>query len=133
MPQAADIVIDNGAATPVAKTFTLLTPAAGDGSSARWALKEGTISVVFPKIEVSARKNAGANARKALVSITVPSSYTEAATGLTAVGSSAVFNGSATIPDDFPEALKNDFVAFVVNGVANAIVKACLRDGLPAT
>lgn len=50
MPQATDLVINNGAGTPVAKTFTLMAPAAGDNSLASWALKEGTISSVFPKI-----------------------------------------------------------------------------------
>ena len=47
MPQAIDIVIYNGASTPVEKTFTLIAPAAGDGSYANWRLKEGTIASVF--------------------------------------------------------------------------------------
>jgi hypothetical protein len=133
MPQATDLVIENGATTPVAKTFTLMTPSAGDSSSAKWALKEGTISKVFPSIEQTARANASNDARKVNGTLKVPSSYTEAATGLTAVGSSAVFNWTATVPNDFPEALKNDFAAFAKNAVADAILNACIRDGLPAT
>jgi hypothetical protein len=133
MPQAIDLVINNGAATPVAKTFKLLTPAAGDNSSALWALKEGTISSVFPTIEVSARKNAGNDARKVNLTVKIPSSYTVAATGLTAVGSAAVINITATVPADFPEALKDDFAAFAKNAVANAVLNACIRDALPAT
>jgi len=132
MPQAVDLVINNGAGTPVAKTFTLMTPASGDNSPALWALKEGTISKVFPTIEESARKNASGDARKCNITIKVPSSYTEAATGLTAVGSAAVFNGTVTMPTDFPEALKNDFVAFVKNAMANTLIQACVRDALPA-
>lgn len=131
MPQAADITINNGAGTPVAKTFTLMAPAAGDGSTAKWALKEGTIMKVFPKIEVSAKAN-GNNARKCHVSFKLPSSYTDSVTGLTAVGSAADLNVYATIPDDFPEALKNDFQAYAVNLIAHAIIKACIRDGLGA-
>lgn len=133
MPQAQNLDINNGAATPVAKTFTLLTPAAGDGSSALWALREGTISKVNPTIEVSTRANAQNNARKCMVTLKVPSSYTQAATGLTAVGSSAVFNGSVTIPDDYPEVLKDDFVAFITNALNSALLKSCLRDALPAS
>lgn len=133
MPQATDITVHNGAATPVSKTFTLITPAAGDNSSAQWALKEGTISSVFPTIEISTRKNAGKSARKCFMTIRVPSSYTVAATGLTAVGSAAVMNLTVTIPGDFPEALKNDFSAFVTNVIASTLVKACLRDAIPAS
>lgn len=133
MPQATDLIINNGAGTPVAKTFVLLTPAGGDNSSALWALKEGTISKVFPTIEESARKNGNGDARKCNITLKVPSSYTEAATGLTAVGSAAVFNGTVTMPADFPEALKNDFVAFIKNALAHAVLQACMRDALPAT
>lgn len=46
MPQAINLTIDDETATP--KTFELISPAAGDGSIAEWALKEGTISSVFP-------------------------------------------------------------------------------------
>jgi hypothetical protein len=38
-----------------------------------------------------------------------------------------------TVPDDFPEALKNDAVAFVKNLAANTIIQAVMRDGLPAS
>lgn len=133
MPQASDITINNGAATPLPKLFTLLTPAAGDNSSALWALKEGPISKVFPTIEISTRKNQNGNARKCFVTVRLPSSYTEAANGLTAVGSAAVFNANTTIPADFPENLKNDFVAFISNAIAHQLVKACLRDAVPAS
>lgn len=131
MPQATDLSIENG--TGVAKTFALLTPAAGDKSPALWALQEGAIRKVFPTITESARANVGNNARKCEITLKVPSSYTDGSTGLTALGSSAVLNITATVPDDFPEALKNDFAAFAKNAVANAVLNACIRDGLPAT
>lgn len=131
MPQAADIVINNGAGTPVAKTFTLLSPAAGDGSYANWRLKEGAISSIFPAIAVSARANG--SARKANIKLRLPSSYTDTVTGLTKVGSAFDFNVDVTVPDDFPEALRADAVAFATNLMANAIIKAVVRDGYPAT
>lgn len=132
MPQAADIVINNGAGTPVAKTFTLISPAAGDGSFANWRLKEGAISSVFPAIAMSARAN-GNNARKANIKLRIPSSYTDTVTGLTKVGSAFDMNVDVTVPDDFPEALKNDAVAFATNLMTNAIAKAVVRDAVPAT
>lgn len=132
MPQAQDIIINNGAQTPVAKTFTLISPAAGDGSYANWRLKEGTISTIFPRIAIAARAN-GNRARKANIKLQIPSSYTDSVTGLTKVGSSFDFSVDVTVPDDFPEGLKNDAVAFATNLMASAIVKAVIRDAVPAT
>lgn len=132
MPSAQDLVLKNGASTPVDKTFTLYSPAAGDNSPAVWALKEGTISSVFPRITSSARAT-GNNSRQVQLKLRIPSSYTDTVTGLTKVGSAFEFNGTISVPNDFPEALKNDATAFTQNLMANAIIKACYRDGLPAT
>lgn len=131
MPQATDLVIDNGAATPEPKTFTLLAPAAGDNSYANWRLKEGLISSVFPRIAVSARANG--TARKANIKLRIPSSYTDAVTGLTKVGSAFDLNIDVTVPDDFPESLKNDAVAFTANMVNHVLIKAVIRDAVPAS
>lgn len=129
MPQATDLTIANAA--EVDKTFTLLTPAAGDGGVAEWALREGTISTVFPRLTLSASKKA--TARSAKVKFRLPSSYTDTVTGLTNVGSFAEFNGTWVVPDDFPEALRADFPVFVKNAIATALLIACAKDGLPAT
>lgn len=131
MPQAIDLVINNGAGTPVAKTFTLLTPSAGDGSIAEWALKEGAISAVFPRITSTAQRT-GNGSRNVKIKLRVPSSYTDTVTGKTLVGSAFEFNGTASVPDDFPEALKSDATAFVKNLVAHALVQAMMRDAVPA-
>lgn len=132
MPQAIDLVINNGAGTPVAKTFTLLAPAAGDNSVAEWALKEGTIGSVFPRLSCLAKRT-GNNSRKAQIKLKVPSSYTDTVTGLTKVGSAFEADIFVSVPDDFPEALKNDAVAYTVNSVNHALFKAVIRDGLPTT
>jgi len=129
MPQATDLTIANAA--EVDKTFALLTPAAGDGGVAEWALREGTISTVFPRLTLSASKKATARSMK--VKFRLPSSYTDTVTGLTNVGSFAEFNGTWVVPDDFPEALRADFPAFVKNAIATALLLACAKDGLPAT
>lgn len=129
MPAAVDLVLNNGAA--VAKTFTLYSPSAGDNSVATWKLKEGTIASVFPVITTSARAT-GNQSRKMQMKFRLPSSYTETVTGLTKVGSAFEFDGSASVPDDFPEALKADAVAFVKNAIAHALIQAMMRDGQPA-
>lgn len=133
MPQATNLVVKNGAVTPVDKTFTLLAPAAGYNSVAEWALKEGVISSVFPKFTAMASDNRQSSSKKVQLKFRLPSSYTDSVTGLTAVSSAFEFNGSVTIPDDFPEALKADAVAFVVNLIGTALVQSMIRDGAPAT
>lgn len=132
MPQAVDLVLKNGAATPVDKTFTLMAPAAGEASWANWRLKEGPISSVFPRIAMLARENASRNARKSQIKLQIPSSYTDTVTGLTKVGSAFDVSIECTVPNDFPEALKNDAVAFTANLVNHVLTKAVIRDGVPA-
>lgn len=131
MPQATALVLANGAATPVNKTFDLDAPAAGFNSVAAWSLREGSISGVFPKITSVAQSSASANKVNAI--LRVPSSYTNSVTGLTSVGSAFQFKIEATVPKDFPEALKADAIAFSKNLVAHALIQAMIRDGLPAT
>lgn len=130
MPQATDLVIKNNAA--VDKTFTLLSPAAGDNALASWALKEGSISSVFPKITALARPTGNA-ARRVQIKLRIPSSYTDTVTGLTQVSSAFEADIYATVPDNYPEALKNDAVAFTKNLVATTLAQAMIRDGLSAT
>lgn len=130
MPQAADLVLQNAAAAN--KTFTLLNPAAGMNSLCNWALKEGTISSVFPKISLLA-KTTGNQSQQTQTKLRIPSSYTDTVTGLTKVGSAFEVNMTVSVPNDFPEALKADAAAFTQNLMANAIIKACYKDGLPAT
>lgn len=132
MPQAADIVVQNGAATPVDKTFTLVTPASGDGGIAEWALKEGPISSVFPVLTASAAKT-GNSSRKLTVKFRLPSSYTDSVTGLTNVNSAAEMNVSFSVPNSLPEALKDDYVAFCTNLLSSALLKSMIKDAYPAT
>jgi hypothetical protein len=129
MPSAINLTIKNAAA--VDKTFTLNTPAAGDNGVAEWVLKEGLVSSVFPKLTAVARRT-GNSSRKASFKFRYPSSYTDANTGLPKVGAGFEANIEVSVPDEFPEALKDDAVAYVVNVVANSVIKSMMRDGLPA-
>lgn len=129
MPQASDIIVKNAAS--VDKTFALITPAAGDGGIAEWALKEGTISAVFPRITASSHKTP--RGRVLTEKFRYPSSYNDAVTGLTNVGSAAEVNVKISVPSDYPENKKDDFVAFTVNAFQTALLKAMMRDAVSAT
>lgn len=131
MPQATQTLVIKNAAG-VDKTFTLISPAAGDGGIMEYALKEGTISSVFPKLTASATKS-GNRSRKLKTKFILPSSWTDTVTGLTNVGSRAEFNGDVSVPDDFPESLKDDFVALATNAFRTALLQAMIRDAVPGT
>lgn len=131
MPSATDLVVVNGASTPVEKTFTLVTPAAGDGGIARWALKEGPISAVFPVFTAMANQTGNAS-RTLKCKFRLPSSFTDAATGLTMVGPAAEFNATGSVPLSFPENLKDDYVAYATGLFHTALVKAMMRDSIGA-
>lgn len=130
MPQAVNLVLKNAAA--VDQTFALYNPSAGDDSWANWRLKVGAISSVFPKIAILARVTPN-KARKAIIKLQIPSSYTDAVTGLTNVNSQFDAEVRITVPDDFPEAVKADAVAYLTNLMANAMVKEVVRDAVPPT
>lgn len=125
MPNAVDISVKNGA--NVDKTFALVSPAAGDGGIAMWALKEGAISAVFPVITAMATKT-GNNSRKLTIKFKLPSSYTDTVTGKTMVDTGAEMNVSFSMPNDFPETLKADNVAFAINLLNSTLFKAAIRD-----
>lgn len=132
MPQAIDLTVKNGASTPVDKTFNLVTPAAGDRGVAQWALKEGAISSVFPTFTASSHATNN-NSRQLTLKLKVPSSYQDNVTGLTNVGSAFALHVAVSVPNDLPEAIKSDCVAYAVNLLNTTLIKAMIRDAVPAT
>jgi predicted transcriptional regulator len=127
MPQAANLTVNNAAA--VAKTFTLLNPSAGLNSEARWALKEGLNSSVFPRLSAVLRTDTSVKGTAGVFKVTFPQSYTDASTGLVKRGSAAELVITNKIPDDWPESLKADWKAYVKNLVAHADVQVFLEGG----
>lgn len=130
MPSAINIVVKNF--TNVDKTFTLVSPAAGFGSNAEWKLKEGAIVGAFPTLTSQARKT-GNKSQVTQIKFSMPVTYIDTTQGRTIVGPSAQMNATFSMPDDFPEANRDDFAAFCGNLVKNAVITAQVRDGVPAT
>jgi len=126
MPQAADFTINNGAGTPVAKTFTLLAPAAGVNGEAKWELREGANSTVFPRFSAVLRPDPSVKGFSSVMKHRYPAAYTDTTTGLVKPSAVAEFVGTVKMPDDFPETDKANFVAFIVNSVANSLWKQFL-------
>lgn len=136
MPQATDIIVNNGAATPVAKTFSLVAPMSGYGGIAEWLNKEGGSQIAFPKITYTARDITSSSRRKCQIKVRLPATYIDPTTGMPALLATAEFNGEVTMPHAFPEANKADFIAFVKNVISHALMSGstgALKDATPLT
>lgn len=129
MPQQTDLVINDNAA--VARTFVAISPGSF-GTPAEWVYKAGVVSTVFPRITALATKTQN-QSNKLSVRFKYPSSYVDAASGLTKAGTAFEFNGTVSVPDAFPEALRADAVAFCANMINHALIKSMIKDALPAT
>lgn len=127
MPQAQNLVIQNGAA--VNKTFTLYAPAPGDTGNATWKLKEGADSRYFPTLTIGTKL--APTARKLTLRLRVPRDPLSGDNGGPAASCFAALD--VVVPDQFPESLKNDWVAFLANALNHADVKAAIRDAVPLT
>lgn len=127
MPQATNLVIKNAA--NVDKTFTLYAPAPGDTGNATFKLKEGADSRYFPTITVGTKVTS--QARKATIRLRVPRDPLSGDVGGPAAACFAAVE--LTVPDQFPEAMKADWVSFLVNALNHADIKAVIRDAVPLT
>lgn len=129
MPSATNLVIKDAAA--VDRTFTLYSPSAGDSSLATWKYKKGDVPTAYPTITAMAAPTA-AKSRKLTLKLRDPASHLDPATGLVKVVGFAELNVTVSVPDEFPDSKRDDFVAFIANAFSHVLVKAMLRDALPA-
>lgn len=128
---ATDLTVKNKAGLD--KIFKLLSPSAGLGAIATWFLREGPISSVFPSLTTSANRNPKSRIDTAQVKFKLPSSYTDSVTGLTNVGSHAEMTVNVRIPQDFPEALRDDFETLSLNLLSTDMVRDLIRNCAPNT
>lgn len=126
MPNATNIIVQNASA--VDKTFEVLTPSGGDGGIARYALKEGAAPVAFPTLTVVARATTNAS-RKTSTKVHVPFTYSDPVSGLIKKGPAFELNIEASMPDAFPENMRDDAVAYGVNLAASSLMRQVFRDG----
>lgn len=132
MQAPATIALNNGATTPVSKTFTLYYPASGDGGVAEYALEEGATRDQYPRITMSARKRA--DGRASLVKIACPQVTTNVVTGAVDVVKDAVLIKIEVLAKaSVPQSLCDDGKAYAANLLANLSVKELFTKQLPLT
>lgn len=125
MPQAINFIVKNAANAD--KTFELLQPAAGNGSIAEWAIKDGPVSTAFPRFTASSNRTPVSQILTE--KIRYPVTFTDVSTGLTQqLCKPAELHVKCVMPHDFPEGKKDDFLAIATNAIASAFNKSQLRD-----
>lgn len=132
MPQAIDITLNDGLATPVGRLFALNTPSAGINSVAEWQYRKGNTAAGFPTITSSASRSKS-GVRRTKIKLTVPYVVTDPVSGMPVLADKFEFNGDWAMGVLFPEDQKADAVAFSANLLANALIKSLIRDANPAT
>jgi hypothetical protein len=136
MPQATNLTLANGAATPVNKTFTLLAPAAGFGGLTEWAVKEGDFSGSYTRLTAMVRKtgtDGGSNGSNRVCQIKLKVPYTVVVDGVPNIIDIGEFNGSFTTRGNLPDTVKADLVAFVGNFLKTTLARDLVVDGAPAS
>lgn len=129
MPTAQNIELNN--AQNVTKTFQVAAVASGT-APALYLLREGANQSVFPKLEISSRKNGTADARKVRMTLNVPSSTVDA-NGVTRKSASILFIIDVTVPDLVPDSVRDDAIAYVGSALFNPQLMDTFKTGFAPT
>lgn len=124
MGQAANIVLNDGQATPVAVTFSpeSVTPALSS-----FADRTAGVASGFRRLKVSNAFAAGKSVvNRSKYSVEYP--VTTTVNGVTTVAYVLRANLELILPDGSTDAERKNLYAFMANGLANALVRGALRD-----
>lgn len=133
MANQANLVLNNGAATPVAKTFTPYQPYGGKDRPAVWLLKEGSTPLAHVRIEVSMQRNAQGTTR-ITPKIIVPYVTNDIVAGPKLV-SKAIYDtasGGYVIPENAVQTQIDDLEAYSKNLMTSTVIRDWVKNFDPA-
>lgn len=125
MPQiSGPLSINNGAATPVAKSFS---PERVGPDNSVFTERTPAVSAGFPRLAI---RFSAASSRRATnrIDVDVDLPVLQTVNGVSSVAYVGRFKGYFVVPDVMTAAERADLHAFVANGLANATVKAVVKD-----
>lgn len=123
MPSNAAIVINDGAATPVAHTFT---PIPLGSNAMSWVDKTGPFPSAYPKITATFRPPTnGSKVYKETWKIEVPTG--SIVDGVAIVNDTATFFIDALLPENGTLQSRKDAKAYVKNLFANSLFADCIE------
>jgi len=124
MAQKAPITINDGAATPVATTFSV---EAENGITYTFAERSNGVAIGFRRLSVStklATGNAVTNRAKYAVELPV----TTVINGVTQLAYTLRANVDVILPVASTDAERKNLFAFLTNGLQHALVRGAVRD-----
>lgn len=114
------------------KTFAVASASSG-GLPAIYECREGYANrTVFPRLEISAKKNGTADARKVRVTLNVPVSSVDAL-GVTRKVSNVLFVVDAVFPDLASEGQRELAIAMFGNALASSAILSTFKSGYAPT
>lgn len=126
MTQIANIVVKNGATTPVDVTFVAYQPQSGSDVSL-WFLSSTETRDRWPRLTLSVRKTPN-KAMKHKLGMNIP--YFHPTTGVQL--GSIPFSGELTLPDNCPQSVIDNVAAYIKNVYANALIQETIKTASPA-
>jgi len=126
MPAIGNITINDGAATPVAHTFGVVTT---DGKVATYADRSGGVPAEFPLIKISSTvPNGSARFFRHELSISMPKAATDPQTGKSYIARQTQARTIYTLPETGLLQERKDILAFNKNLQALALVTSLVQD-----
>lgn len=129
MATQAALVLNDGSATPVARTFTPTIPYGGPHQAAIWVCKVGVAPIAYPRIEIGMKRTSNGST-KVSTKVVVPNVTNDPVAG-PRLASQALFDSSSggfVIPDVSTDQQRADLHAYVKNLVAHAAFQTWVRD-----
>jgi hypothetical protein len=132
MSAISDITLNDGADTPVATTFSVMTK---EGLNAEWADTSDGVPVGFPTVTLRMRRSNGNQVRKVAVKVVQPVLKEAAASQSTGFIPAPEVQGYVSvhteilIPENIPEAATKDALAFAAGALQEAFVKNAAISG----
>lgn len=124
MAQASNITINDGQATPVAKTFN---PEAVTPSLSTFVERTAGIAAGFIRLSVSTLfSNGKRTTNRARFNVALP--ITAVVDGNTVVVRTLRANCDVILPDGCTDAERKDLYAYLYNGLNHTLIKGAVRD-----
>lgn len=127
MPAIAALTINDGAATPVAHTFS---PANIDVAGvAKWEDRVGGVPLGFPTVTLSMRRPSKASRNYRLTAkVVYPVTETIAPSNFPSKAYDLIGTVEFVLPDRASLQQRKDLAAFVKNYLANAVITSCVEN-----
>jgi len=127
MPAISTMVLADGQATPVNKTFSVIKAQSGQDSPARWAEQSTGLYAGFLQVTSLVRRTSN-KSTKIQVKVTLPKLSTD---GTNTVIHTGIASVDVTIPDTMSLQERKDIRAFIANALDHSNIKDAIEQLSP--